>query len=102
MRTRFSRIPIERKFQHIWKLILENRNLFGGQRQYMSHTEQHPQHVWSTRHFPLLMQDREVWPDKDTSQGPWKSRQMSKPLPYNLVVSTSHFCFYVSFQLNQN
>lgn len=27
MRTRFSRIPMERKFQHIWKLILENRNI---------------------------------------------------------------------------
>lgn len=27
MRTRFSRIPTERKFQHIWKLILENRNI---------------------------------------------------------------------------
>lgn len=27
MRTRFSRIPTERKFQHIWKLILDNRNI---------------------------------------------------------------------------
>lgn len=106
MRTRFSRIHIERKFQHIWKLILENRNISirlgeGGNTRPAQSTI--PSLALSTRGVTMRLEDKGVLASQGHLSVPWGAQGGDIPsapgqLPLDLVASTSHFCLSISFQ----